>query len=213
LRRIAISVLAVSCAVFTASDPGVAESQGSASNRTPIDIVLKAVREDLQSSRADIMAKNLTLTAEQAAKFWPMFQKYQQAQNAIMDEQLQIVQRYVETYATMDDASALALLNAHFDRDAHMHTLRQEWLKEFRTILPTRVAVRAMQIDRRLGLMSQVELSARVPLLHCAAAAETRTARPAPSSSPPARSRRCAGRERSGRGRRCRRRHRRRRWS
>ncbi|HET9368685.1 MAG TPA: hypothetical protein VFO19_00495 [Vicinamibacterales bacterium] len=166
MRRIAISVLAVSCAVFTASDPGVAESQGSASNRTPIDIVLKAVREDLQSSRADIMAKNLTLTAEQAAKFWPMFQKYQQAQNAIMDEQLQIVQRYVETYATLDDASALALLNAHFDRDARMHTLRQEWLKEFQTILPTRVAVRAMQIDRRLGLMSQVELSARVPLLH-----------------------------------------------
>ena len=54
LRRTAISVLAVSCVVFTASDRGGAQSQGSTSNRTPIDIVLKAVREDLQSNRADI---------------------------------------------------------------------------------------------------------------------------------------------------------------
>ena len=166
MRRLFISALAISCLVLTASDRSVAQGQGAASDRTSIDIVLKAVREDLQSSRSGIMAKNLTLTADQAAKFWPMFQQYQVAQNVIMDEQLKIIQRYVESYASLDDATATSLMNAHFDRDTRMNTLRQEWLKEFQTVLPTRLAVRAMQIDRRLGLMAQVELAARIPLVH-----------------------------------------------
>jgi hypothetical protein len=67
---------------------------------------------------ADTLAKNLTLTAEQAAKFWPVFEQYQKEQNVIMD------------------------------------------------VLPTRLAVRAIQIDRRLSLATQMELATQIPLVH-----------------------------------------------
>jgi hypothetical protein len=50
-------------------------------------------------------------------------------------------------------------MRAHFDRDTHMNALRQKWLAKFRKILPTKLAVRAMQIDRRLSLAAQMELS------------------------------------------------------
>jgi hypothetical protein len=66
----------------------------------------------------------------------------------------------------MDDASALALMNAHFDRDARMNTLRQKYLAEFQKVLPTRLAVRAIQIDRRLSLATQMEIAAQIPLVH-----------------------------------------------
>ena len=58
--------------------------QASATTAKPanVDDALKALRSDLQSSRADIMAKNMTLTADQAAKFWPVFSAYQKEQNA-----------------------------------------------------------------------------------------------------------------------------------
>ena len=56
------------------------------------------------------MAKNLTLTAEQAAKFWPVFDAYQKEQNVIIDAQLKDIQKYVSNYETMDDAGALALM-------------------------------------------------------------------------------------------------------
>lgn len=133
---------------------------------TSIDEVLQAVRADLQSERADIMAKNMTLTSEQAAKFWPVFNTYQQQQNAIMDDQLKTVQRFIESFETMDDAAALALINAHFDRDARMTALRQKWLGEFQSVLGTKLAVRVMQIDRRLSLAHQMQIAARIPLAH-----------------------------------------------
>ena len=133
---------------------------------TPIEDVLKAVRSDLQGDRADIIAKNMTLTSEQAAKFWPVFEKYQSEQNVIMDDQLRGIQRYIENYDTIDDAGALALINAHFDRDARMNAMRQKWFGEFQKVLGTKLAVRAMQIDRRLSLAQQMQFASRIPLSH-----------------------------------------------
>jgi Spy/CpxP family protein refolding chaperone len=131
-----------------------------------VDEVLKTVRADLQGSRADIMAKNLTLTAEQAAKFWPAFEAYQKEQNVIMDDQLRGIQKYVESSETLDDAGALALMRAHLDRDIRMNALRQKWLEKFQKVVPTKLAVRAMQIDRRLSLAAQMEVASQIPLVH-----------------------------------------------
>jgi Spy/CpxP family protein refolding chaperone len=131
-----------------------------------VDDVIQAMRLDLQSSRADIMAKNMTLTADQAAKFWPVFNAYQKEQNSIIEGQLRDIKTYVESYDTLSDAGALALMQAHFTRDTKMNALRQKWLGEFQKVLPTKLAVRAMQIDRRLSLAAQTEVTSRIPLVH-----------------------------------------------
>jgi Spy/CpxP family protein refolding chaperone len=133
---------------------------------TSIDEVLVAVRSDLQGERADIMAKNLALTSEQAAKFWPIFASYQKEQNAVMDEQLRGIQRYIENAETLDDAGALGLINAHIARDERMAQLRKKWLGEFQKALGGRTAARAMQIDRRLSLAHQVQLTAKIPMIY-----------------------------------------------
>jgi Spy/CpxP family protein refolding chaperone len=89
MQRI-LPCLLVVCSVV-ASAQAQAPAQQASTTKAPaptVDDALKSLREDLQSSRADIMAKNLTLTAEQAAKFWPVFNAYQKEQNVIMDAQL-----------------------------------------------------------------------------------------------------------------------------
>jgi len=168
-----VSVLVISVCLVGATAFGRAGQQtpqktppAAAAAKPSVDDALKAFREDLQSTRADIVAKNVTLTAEQAARFWPMFEQYQKAQNVIMDEQLKGIQQYVDRFDTLDDAGALALINAHLDRDTKMMTLRKQWLAEFQTILPAKVAVRVIQIDRRLSLASQLEVASRIPLVH-----------------------------------------------
>src|SRR5262245_44057718 len=133
---------------------------------TSINEVLEAVRADLQSTRTDVIAKNVTLTSAQAARFWPIFDAYQKEQNVIMDEQLQGIQRYIETADTLDDAGALALINAHLDRDARMVALRQKWLGQFQSAIGTKLAVRVMQIDRRLSLAYQLQHAAKIPLAY-----------------------------------------------
>jgi len=168
MRRSLTLIVAVVSLVLSGSSRSVAQAPaptGAQAAKPSVDDVLKALRSDLQASRSDILAKNMTLTAEQAAKFWPMFEQYQKQQNVIMDEQLQGIQRYVDAYEKLDDASALALMKAHLDRDTRMTTLRQQFLNEFQTVLPAKLAARAIQIDRRLGLVTQIEITSRIPLV------------------------------------------------
>ena len=163
-----LSCLLAACLFAAAAQAQAPAKQTSATTQSgeKVEDVIQAMRLDLQSSRADIMAKNMTLTAEQAAKFWPVFNAYQKEQDGIIEGQLRDIKKYVESYDTLSDAGALALMQAHFTRDSKMNALRQKWLGEFQKVLPTKLAVRAMQIDRRLSLAAQTEVTSRIPLVH-----------------------------------------------
>ena len=170
MYRILPCLLALGLVVASAQAQEPAAQPASATRTTgpSVEETLKAVRSDLQTARSDIMAKNLTLSADQAAKFWPVFSAYQKEQNVIIDDQLKDIQKYVANADSLDDAGALALMKAHFKRDEKMNALRQKWLGEFQKVLPTKLAVRAMEIDRRLSLVAQTEVAAELPLVHCA---------------------------------------------
>jgi hypothetical protein len=131
-----------------------------------IDEVLRAIRGDLQNNRADIVAKNVELSGSQARQFWPLFERYQGEQNLIMDDQLKQVQWFIENFDQADDAAALKLINAHFERDIKMTALRQSWLGEFQKVLGTKLAVRVMQIDRRVSLTQQAYVASKIPLAY-----------------------------------------------
>lgn len=153
----------VSVSVVAASRPQV---QPAGAHTVNVEEAMKSFRADLQASRADIIAKNVQLTAEQAAKFWPLFERYQKDQSAIIDAQLKGVQEYAEKFEKLDDATALRLVKAHLERDGRMNALRQQWLGEFGKVLPGRLAARVIQVDRRISLAQQMEISSQVPLIY-----------------------------------------------
>lgn len=159
---ISVCVISASAMAWTAAQ----QVQPATVPATSIDEVLKEIRGDLQNDRAGIVAKNVTLTSAEAAKFWPVFEAYQKEQNVIMDDQLRSVQWFIENFEKADDAAALSLMNAHFERDAKMTALRQKWLGEFQKVLGAKLAVRVMQIDRRLSLAHQAFVTSKIPLAH-----------------------------------------------
>jgi len=114
----------------------------------------------------DPNSSTLTLTADQAAKFWPAYSKFQAEQATIVDAQLAAMQKYVTSFGSIDDAKALEYTNANLARDQQMFELRSKWLKEFQKILPARIAARVIQIDRRLGIAHQLFLSSQLPLIY-----------------------------------------------
>jgi Spy/CpxP family protein refolding chaperone len=165
MRKYVLALIAFAFAVPAFAADAPADQAAAAPAQTPEQIV-DQFRSDMQAKRADIMAKNMTLTADQAAKFWPLYQQFQNEQDAIIDEQGKAVLALADRFATLTDADSLAFINAQLDRDERMHALRVKWLAKFQTILTGGLAARAIQIDRRLGQIGQVLLSSQLPLLH-----------------------------------------------
>jgi Spy/CpxP family protein refolding chaperone len=160
-----VVVMTLSASLFASTAAGQVRP-ASTTAAGSVDEIIKAVRADLQGNRAEIIAKNVTLDSAQAAKFWPVFNQYQQEQNVIMEDQMRGLQEYVDRYERLDDAGALGLITAHLERDAKMTMLRQKWLGEFQKVLPTKLAVLVMQIDRRISLVHQLEFASKIPLVH-----------------------------------------------
>ena len=161
-RKSIVTLLALVCAspVWAADTPA-----STATAQPTTEQVLQQFRDDLQATAADAMAKGLTLNAEQAAKFWPMFDAFQKEQKSIIDGQLKALVDYRNTYKTISDSDALAYANSLLARDQQIHDLRVKYLAKFQTVVPPRVAARAIQLDRRLGLVGQVKVSSQVPLI------------------------------------------------
>jgi Spy/CpxP family protein refolding chaperone len=164
--RYRLALLAAVALFTVAGVSGIAAQQAqSVSAKPAVDDMLAAVRSDLMATRADTLAKNLTMTAEQAAKFWPVYDAYQKEQSVINEDHLKGVQRYVEAFDTLDDAGALSLIKAHLDRDERMNAQRQKLLLDLQRAVGTKLAARAVQIDRRLSLAFQLEIVSRIPLI------------------------------------------------
>jgi len=160
---IAALALAITAPAWSADPPKVQQ----ATLTTPeMDKAVADFRSELMARRADVMAKGLTLTSEQAAKFWPLFEQFQKEQDAEVQEQISATDAYAKNYAQLSDEDALAYVNALLERDQKMHDMRIKWLNKFKAVIPVAMAARAIQLDRRLGNVTQVQLSQKIPLIH-----------------------------------------------
>src|SRR5262245_2219861 len=92
----AIVALACTLPAWSADAPAAAAT----AKPTPEQIVTE-FRKDLQSKSADVMAKSLKLTADQAAKFWPLYETYQKEQSAIVEDQVRATQKYAAAYENL----------------------------------------------------------------------------------------------------------------
>ena len=150
---------AVSMSAWAADPPATAQSAPTEEQ------VVEGFRNELMARRADVMAKGLTLTSEQAAKFWPLFEQFQKEQDLVVQEQIKATDEYAKNYEHLTDEGALAYLNMLLTRDKKMYDMRVKWLVKFKEVIPPTMAARAIQLDRRLGNVTQVQLSQRIPLI------------------------------------------------
>jgi len=127
--------------------------------------VIAQFRNDLMADRAEIMAKGLKLDAQQAAKFWPLFESFQKEQAAIVDAQTKALKEYADHFQNLSDADATAFINSLLERDQRMNDLRVKWLAKFTSVVGPKSAASAIQLDRRLGNITQVQLSSQIPLI------------------------------------------------
>jgi hypothetical protein len=157
-------VLTLSLAAPVWSADPKPQAQPAAPTASQQDAVAQ-FRNDLMADRADVMAKALKLNANQAAKFWPLFEGFQKEQATVVDVQVKALKEYADHFDTLSDAEALTYVNALLEGDRQMHELRVKWLKKFQEAVPARTAATAIQLDRRMSHVTQVQLSSQIPLI------------------------------------------------
>ena len=117
MKKSVVSVLVLVSAllVCSASVMGQQAAQQPAAQSAPgadaqpnniRDQDIEMLRANLRAQRKQIMAENMTLTADEATKFWPIFDQYRREAIKPNDERWAVIKEYAANYNTMTDAQA-----------------------------------------------------------------------------------------------------------
>jgi hypothetical protein len=136
-----------------------------AGNTTDPAEQIEAVRAATAAERKILVMKEMNLTAEEAEKFWPLYEEYRNEMRIVGDIRVRIVTDYAGSYTAMTNELAEELLDDYVDYLEEKQDLTETYIKQFRAILPQIKVTRFFQLEHKLDAVVDFELAARIPLM------------------------------------------------
>jgi hypothetical protein len=126
---------------------------------------IQLMRQDIRAQRKKIVAANLPLTAEEATKFWPLYDRYIGETIKVNDVRYALIKEYAKSYSNMTDEQANSFITRWVSLDRDNAQLRLKYVPEFEKVIsPTKTAL-FFQIDRRVSLLIELQLADQIPLV------------------------------------------------
>jgi hypothetical protein len=147
----------------TAASEAAAAADSTAGALT--DQQLALLRKDIRSTKKQLIATNLTLTDTEATKFWPVYEQYSADFGKINEARTTIVKEYSDGYGTLTDDQADSLIRRWLDTDISAAQLRQKYVPIMRKVLSEKKAATFFQLDRRISMMIDVQLTSQLSLV------------------------------------------------
>ena len=142
--------------------PKTADSRGRAEDVLDNEV---ALCDKIFVRQKGVVAANLPLTDTEATKFWPVYDRYIAAASKQYDGKVALVKEYADNYSTLTDAQATSLLKRSIASDDAMNRLRLQSIPEFNKVISQKKTAMFLQIDRRLGLLIDLQLASEIPLV------------------------------------------------
>jgi hypothetical protein len=126
---------------------------------------LNLFRQDIRSQRKQLIAANLKLTDQEATKFWPVYDQYTSELITINDKKFALIQEYADNYGKLTNEQSLTFIRRWLDADIEVAQLRQKYVPIVSKVLDGKKSATFFQLDRRIAMMIELQLSSRMPLV------------------------------------------------
>jgi hypothetical protein len=163
-KLMAVVVMAASCML---ARPVNAQSLAPQGGDTHVikDQDVNLLRQDLRAKRKQLIAANLRLTETEATKFWPVYDQYIKELIAINDKKFGLIQEYADNYGKLTNERSLLFIRNWLDMDIATAQLRQKYVPIVAKALDGTKAATFFQLDRRIAMMMEVQVSSQIPLV------------------------------------------------
>src|SRR5271170_3966864 len=138
------------------------EGQPNSINNKDVELL----RANLRANRKNLMAQNMNLTADEATKFWPIFDQYRKEAIKPNDERWALIKDYAANYNTMTDAQAQEYIRRSTAVDQQLLALRMKYVPVFEKVVSSQKTALWYQIDRRIDILINLQLSTVIPMVN-----------------------------------------------
>lgn len=161
-RQVFSTICALSLvAVWSSLTPPSAVSNEARDSSSDVELL----RSDLRTKKMELIADRMQFTGKEADVFWPLYRKYEVELAAINDKKIAVMQEYLKSFDTLDNARAKDLAQKVLDVDQMALDLRKKSFQEMSAVLPAKTVVRFLQLERRLQQLVDVQLASELPII------------------------------------------------
>jgi hypothetical protein len=172
MKRIMIIVLQLATITGLCGMAAFAQME-EATTQTEVTVVAKPLtqsdinllRQNVQANKEKIITSTMKFNEAEAKAFWPVYREYANAQKQMGEKRYQIIKEYAENYDDMTNAIAAELSQRMFNLDKATYENREAFWPRFEKAIGAKQAAKFYQVDRRLTMMVDLQLSADVPIL------------------------------------------------
>jgi hypothetical protein len=124
------------------------------------------IRTAFQTEKKEIVASYLSLTDDEATRFWPIYEKYEQERIAVGTRRIQLMDTYMsKAKTTLDDASADEMVAESASIQKAELSLKEKYYKIIKKEVNTAVAARFYQVEDAINVSIRNELLSKTPIL------------------------------------------------
>jgi hypothetical protein len=122
------------------------------------------LRRDVSSIKKELIAAHLRFTNRESTRAWQVYEQYLTEMNKINGTKTAILKQYSQEYDTLTDDQAGDLICRWLEADVEQAKLLQKFAGIFRKVLPGKKAATFLQLERRISMMMDVQLTSGLPL-------------------------------------------------
>ena len=121
--------------------------------------------DTIRANKKALVAANLRLTDEEAARFWPVYDRYQQDLAGVQDRLVKIIDEYTKSFRNLSDEKAMKLVEDYLAVEADRAKVRRDHLEAFAKTIPGRKVARFYQIENKMDAVLRYDLAATIPVV------------------------------------------------
>jgi hypothetical protein len=139
----------------------------SSSDLNNFNAAVEEARSIVQTERKMLVIENLTLSDDEAAKFWPLYDKYAAEMKEVGNMRVQVITKYAASYNSnsLTDAEAKKLVEDMLKFQKKTVSVRESYLGKFRKILGDIKTARFYQLENKLDAITNLVLAREIPLV------------------------------------------------
>jgi len=143
------------CILLAAVQPSLAQTDSS----------IAQTRSRLRGIFEQKVRTGLPLSKNEAQIFWPIFREYREETAWVGERAAELFEEFVESYPTLDDTTAAALLRDWMTVQQQRLDVRTRWADRFLAALPAKTVTRFFQLENQFDTLVQAELAKGIPLV------------------------------------------------
>jgi hypothetical protein len=140
-------------------------AQGQQTQDQQIKAYVDMLRKDLRTEKQAAVDQAMGLEAADKAKFWTVYEKYQEEVKAVWDQRLVNILKYSANYEKITDTVADEIALKAMDIDSQRVTIRKKYYGQMKTALGARAAARFLQTEVMLDHLMDLQIGSAIPLI------------------------------------------------